>query len=211
MTADINTVIRRCYSTVLEPSQWQSLLVDIATLLSSDLACIMLQERQTGAGQGVYIHGISADDVHSYGSYYAKRSDLYKEHSNSAIETIYTDRSTCNYRSYLNSEIYTDFWRPLDFQHALAGVCGRQNVDSQTLNLRRSAGRGDYTPQEIKVMQLLLPHVIHSLQLSEGIRVRQAIDSLQESYLYGLNTAVMLLDLEGHIAFINFAAEKLVN
>jgi DNA-binding CsgD family transcriptional regulator len=110
-----------------------------------------------------------------------------------------------------HSEFYSDFLQPLD---AFNQVCGcvfkEQSVVSLIASLR-PARVGPFDEDEIRLVQLLMPHLQRALKIHGRFSEQQAQKTSLVDCLDQLSDSVFLLTSTGRVVFANRSASQLVS
>jgi DNA-binding CsgD family transcriptional regulator len=110
-------------------------------------------------------------------------------------------------RELPKTEFYDGWLRPQDFFHALGGIIVQDGPWATKFSALRSRRAGDYTSDELRLYQELLPHLARAAQLQRRFAFLQSLSSSSLAVLDTVPAAVLLLDACGRVLHANGAAE----
>lgn len=110
-------------------------------------------------------------------------------------------------RDLPKTEFYNGWLRPQDFFHALGGIIVQDGPWATKFSALRGRRAGDYTSDELRLYEQLLPHLARAAQLQRRFSFLQALSTSSLAALESVPAAIMLLDASGRVLHVNEAAE----
>ena len=108
------------------------------------------------------------------------------------------------------SDYYNEFGRRFDNFHMLGSVMIRNKKAVSALGFFRSERDALYGDNEKRLLDLFLPHIRRSLNLSGHLQLTDTRARVLQSSLDALRSAIFLIDETGKIVFFNAAADRLL-
>lgn len=207
--AEFLNVINRINAAALDQRLWSSALDSMADLLGGAVANTELIDIEKG--RPVYVEiseRLSADVEENYTNYYGAINPRVTDGIGRSAGAIRYDHAFFSEADIGRDEYYADFVRPLDLKYFISGhvMCSPRHVS--LFAVQRSPAQGHIGDAEISLMQRLIPHMRHALD----VRVRLARAGQNTGgFLHGLSAqgdAAVLVDGAGRIQFENPAAHK---
>lgn len=109
-------------------------------------------------------------------------------------------------RELPKTEFYNDWLRPQDYFHAIGGIILRDGPWAMKFSSLRSRRSGDFSPEEIRLYQALLPHLARAAHIQRRFAFLQNLSNSSLAVLDTVPAAVMLLDASARALHNNAAA-----
>lgn len=210
--ATVLDLVGKIYEAAAEPQLWPLCLTAFARAVNSEGTVIWLHDfadtsaRMRGADISFACDvGFAPGFIASYAQYYThlnpwvQRIDALPEGSSAHSSAIYPD-------SHLQrSEYYADWLRPQGLAYALGGPILKRGRVISMFSFLRAERRGAYSEVELRLMQLLMPHLRRACLLHQRLANLRAEHSDCVAALELLPTAVWVLDVAGRLLFANRA------
>ncbi|MCP1337125.1 helix-turn-helix transcriptional regulator [Futiania mangrovi] len=204
-------LIARIYDTVIDEG-WSALAGDLARTFHGAQAALIHQETRTGTAT-VRAHAVAVpeDTVHAYEAYYAPLSPLFAYFKSVPLGLAYTDADYPDQQAYERSEIYNDFYLPLESVHLLGIDLERSGDRSTYMIVRRGRRAGHFTRAERDRLASLGPHLVKALRLHRIIGRMARTEAVLDALLDRLAGAVILLGHDGRVLRANADAAALLS
>ena len=105
------------------------------------------------------------------------------------------------------TEFYQDWLRPQDYFHAIGGIVMREGPYAMKFSSLRSRRCGDFTAEEIRLYQALLPHLARAARIQRRFAFLQGLSNASLALLDTVPAAVLLLDACSRALHSNSAAQ----
>jgi DNA-binding CsgD family transcriptional regulator/PAS domain-containing protein len=172
----------------------------------------VLTQEATGVATIHAAAGLAPAMRTAYETYYGPRSPLVRATATMPIGEVFVDHQYHDYRGYLRSEAYNEYFRPLHGDHLMSAnlmhLPGRRA--HAYLGLRRSARDGRFQPAEMRWLARLAPHLTQVLRVQALLAARQAAQATSGALLDLLPNGVFLVDREARVLEMNRAAHALL-
>jgi DNA-binding CsgD family transcriptional regulator len=200
-------VVDHIQAAALDESLWSSALDSIADMLGAAVATSELID--IGQGRPVFAEfseRLSADIENQYIEYYSRINPRVADGIGRQVGAVRYDHAFLSEAEIDRDEFYADFISPLDLKYFISGhvLCSPRHAS--LFAVQRSAAQGHVGDDEISLIQRLIPHMRHALD----VRIRLAKSGQRDGgLLNGLaayDEAAVLVDRGGRILYENAAA-----
>lgn len=203
--------IRTLYEHALAEDGWEPLLDHLSSEFGSGYAVIMSHDHRAGRTRVHCAAGhVTAADCAAYDDHYSSTSPMLRHRRGDAAGTIFSDRDYPDYDGYVRSEIYNDFFTPLDSEHMLDVHLEVSEAESTSLVLRRGRAAGPYGRREARRLSLMTPHLQAILRLRTRIGALKAERDALHAALDQLSVGAVVTDPGGRIDFANDTARDIL-
>lgn len=215
ITDDVfSSLVGLIYDAALDPSRWRDFLSAFARAVDGRGTLIYTHNVETSeASTASDSSSLNAavnfdpDFVRSLGEYYnlvnvwAKNEEVLKPGRAVTGSMLYP------VRELPKTEFYNDWLRPQDFFHAIGGLIVQEGPWAIKFSSLRSRDAGDYTSEEIRLYEGLLPHLVRAARIHRRFSFLQSLSSSSLAVLDTVPAPVLLLDAYGRVLHANAAAE----
>jgi PAS domain-containing protein len=111
-------------------------------------------------------------------------------------------------RAFLDSEYYTDFARPHQRRHMIGGLIGV--AQPTPVGLFRGDDSEAFGPHEVRILEMLLPHIQRALELAARLSQNRSAASLTRAALDASSSGVVLVDAQLNVRFANDPAARML-
>ena len=202
--------IERIYASVTDPSQWSLLLADLNTVLNSSHALFYSQNYADGSAKFGCSQGFDEDVLNLYCNKYGKISPTFHHAKSLPAGQVYTDNMYPNQKEYQSSEFY-DYLSKYEMEHLLQVHPLRDENRMSVILFRRNKIQGHYTPNEVKILELLTPHFRQAFKLHKQLHIQTEQSKSIANAVEQLNYGVILVNHQGCIDFMNSTALRYIN
>lgn len=112
--------------------------------------------------------------------------------------------------TYLRTEMYNDWMRPLRRRHFIVAIASREGPAASGPSFQREEGLPDFSGDEIALLERLLPHFRQALRLERLLAEAESARRVQHRLADALPLGVILVDARGRILEANARAEALL-
>lgn len=200
-------IIRDVYYHLVGENDWPKLLARITWEFECTYSVLIQRNKSTGSIRVVATDALAPKQQSAYESHYAQlqpASFLYNEHFGPG--RIFTDGSYDDYCGYLSSEIYNDFFRPLDADHLLFLALRKGEATDQGLALRRSRRAGMFKRSECRRFEQIGSHVLNAERLMAMSPISRDDRNLR-TILDALGTTAFITDQNARLIHTTNAGE----
>lgn len=158
-------LIRNIYECALDETHWPGLLARLTREFNSTYSVTMTQDRATGAGRVTATDVLPQERQQAYEVYYSRLSPILARWDALDVGEVFTDDFYDDYAAYQHSEIYTDFFRPLNADHLMFLELRRDRDGDKSLVLRRNRRAGAYDRHATARLRRLSGHLCNADRL----------------------------------------------
>ena len=109
-----------------------------------------------------------------------------------------------------NSQFYDEFLRPFGAHHICASIIDQGQERMAALTILRGPGQREYDPRHVRLVKNLHPHMVRALRLHRKMLDLKHAAMAATNAIDVLDTAIVGLEQDGKVCFLNVAAESLL-
>jgi len=172
---------------------------------------------------GIHVHGPDGRDastIATYGGSALRRYESYHAESNPWLRegtarwksgAVLTGEELCPDDTFLRSELYNDFLRPLRLRYAIFAVLEAAPEPLTYLLALRPPGRKGFGEDERKRLQRIAPHLVQAMRIHAKLEATQSHERTAAGVMDRLPLGIFLLDARGRVVQMNAAARTIVD
>lgn len=156
--------------------------------------------------------GMTTEDLRQYSEHYA-RHDLWALGAveKRLFERPVTGAEAVDYRVLERSLIYNEYLRPkLDMHYLLGALLTLDSGHSVVLGIHRPRNAADYTPDDVRRLGRILPHLRRALEVRQRLKRETQAGRATLAVLDRLKLGVLLLAPTGALVHANAAADAVL-
>jgi len=204
---ELSDVIGAIYDCALEPETWPATCRRIGELCASGAGGICVHDLKQVRNDQLFVFGYQPEFLDMLGSQFAD--------SPMAVADVVSDVGDVNALSsdlqhLLESRFYREVLEPFGLRDMIWFPALRTGGRMASLHASRSDDGPFYQRNDLRLFELLSPHVCRALAISDALDIRALRCELLEKTLDGLGTAVYLAARDGRVVYMNAAAERQV-
>jgi DNA-binding NarL/FixJ family response regulator len=123
------------------------------------------------------------------------------------VGTVATRSMSLDESKLLKSTFYREFLKPQRIGDCIGFNVLKTQKRIGALIFNRLKSQGRFGDVEVRLLTLLAPHVCRSVAISDALNLKTIKSEAVEATLDALATSVYLINREGHIVYMNRAAE----
>jgi len=204
-----NQLVTDIYDAGLDETLWSGVLKQIMQSMNAQSGLLRTQDLRSKAVGKYITEGLDPDFRQRYKEHYIHLDNLVpaaaKKPTGSIQQTIHLMQE-----SFFKSEFYNDFALPQGQVHSIGSILTRNNTQLAVFGLHRPDRAGNYTPDEITLLELLIPHLQRALQVNQQLSQLTNDNDATHDALDRLMIGVILVDGSGKPLFLNKKAEAIV-
>jgi len=198
------------YEAATGGGSWRAVGGSLQALLGAQSGAIMLSDPATGGLEILHHDGVPLDAVDAYRRHYRWVDPWTTRAAALAVKgrarVLVHGELLVSDDEFLRSEFWNDFARPLRMRYVVGTVAPLGPAGMMPIGLHRPPGRPNFTADERRMLEAIVPHLARALQLRHrlGLAASPALGALD-----ALPMGVLVLDGEGTVLVANRAAEAL--
>ncbi|MEJ8852750.1 helix-turn-helix transcriptional regulator [Variovorax rhizosphaerae] len=201
----LSDVIGAIYDCALDPKRWPGACRQIAELCASTAGGICVHDLKQVQNDQLYVFGYRPEFLERLGGQFFD--------SPMAVADIVSDVGDVNalsneLRQLLGSRFYREVLQPFGVIDIIWFPALRTGRRMASLHASRSELGPLYQMQDVQLFKVLAPHVCRAMAISDALDIRALRSEMLEKTLDALGTAVYLAARDGHIVYMNAAAER---
>jgi DNA-binding CsgD family transcriptional regulator/PAS domain-containing protein len=200
-------VIEAIYDCALEPERWRETLPLLAGFMRSPYAALAIHDYDQQRTGRVFDHGYGEAFFKVYQNYEAM-NPMPAAAQLLPVGAVATMAMLIDEAEFFAGRFYNEFLRPRGIFDAISAVMLRSARRTALLFFNRSADQPRYGDGDVRLFELLAPHVRRAVTISDVLDLRTITSRVLEATLDALTTGVYLADREGRVVYMNQAAEQ---
>lgn len=216
----INALIAHIYDAALDDTQWPFLVHELAQLMKAEDS-ILFGSPEVGNAQMVVLSPLqnaTHDAAQAYGSYYWEH-DRWKtgaaQHQLTHSGAIFHGDQFIDRHSFQNTEIYTDFFKPMMngtgvVLTSIIEEATPQQPNPVVLSFYKSFFAQPFDKEDEELIRLLMPHFQRSFFIRRKTAEEREMRQLREHALHQSNDAIVLVDGTCQVLFANRKADLML-
>ncbi len=199
------------YSAVGEPTLWNEFLFRVTEHLNASMAAFLSVDPDSERSS-VHLHaGWPSDVVRQYEAYYGAIDCWYLGYKNQNLRSwTGTGDSLCLPSELEKTEFYNDFLRAHDVYHECGLILENGQGKVLALSAVRSQQSREFDTTHVQFLERLAPHLTGALDLHRKMLDLKHAASAAADVLEALDGALVGVDGDGKICFMNGVAESLL-
>lgn len=202
---EIATLIGAIYDCALDPQQWEAICQKIAELSKSTAGGICVHDLRQSQNNQLLVFGYQSEFLEILENYYAKNPIVAADIVSNGSEV-----SAFSMERYqlLETRFFREMLKPFGLQDMVWFPAMRTEGRMVSLHASRSESEPDFQQRDLNLFKILSPHVCRALAISDMLDIRAIRSEMLEKTLDGLIAGVFLTARDGHVVYLNHAAER---
>jgi len=201
-------VVASIYDCALDPNRWQETLGMVVVLSESAGSNFNVVDYLNRRNEVTFYVGIDEHYVQLHEEKYGAMNPHFGPLQLLPVGTVVTSAMLVDEHELHESKFYKEFMRPLRIRDSIGFNVLKTKHRLGVLAFLRSESQGPYGEAEIRLLTLLVPHVCRSMAISDALNLKTIRSDALETTLDALASGVYLTDRQGHITYMNRAAER---
>ena len=202
---ELSELIGAIYDCALDPQRWTDTCQKIAARCESAAGGICVHDLRQGENDQLFVFGYSAQFLQTLGEHYAQSPMAASD----VVADLGDVSSLSMERFHLQeSRFFKEVLEPFAIRDILWFPALRTAGRMASLHASRANASAPYQPRDVDLFKLLSPHVCHALAISDLLDIRALRSEMLEKTLDGLTVGVFLVARQGHVVYMNAAAER---
>lgn len=203
-------LIEHIYDAAVEPALWPNVMRELASVLESATASVLLHDLETNSFGYLAVHpDFPPEAIREYEQQFAARDPFRKKAERQGGLKLHTERELAADQSK-ELAIYNDFYLKWGWGRGLGGYILRNEHEAALLSFQRAADERPYDQREIETAEGLAPHVARAIEVNRRIARATVAREISEESMEGLDAGVVVLDDRRRIVFANRKARQIV-
>ena len=204
---ELSDTIGAIYDCALDPHKWPATCEKIAALCESTAGGICVHDMRNVQNDQLFVFGYQPAFLELLGENYAQ--------SPMAVADIVANLGEVRVLSMedgglADSRFFRAVLEPFGLGDIIWFPALRTGGRMASMHASRGVGVPRYRQREIDLFRLIAPHVCRALTISDALDIRALRSELLETTLDALVTGVYLTARDGHVVYMNAAAERQV-
>jgi len=204
---ELSDVIGEIYDCSLDPTHWAATSRRIAALCESTAGGICVHDLRHVQNDQLFVSGYQQEFLQKLGQHYADSPMAVAD----VVANIGDVKAlSMEDREFAQSRFSMEVLQPFGLKDIIWFPALRTGGRMASMHASRSEKTQYYQQQDVSLFKLLSPHVCRALAISDVLDIRALRSELLEKTLDGLVTGVFLAARDGHVVYMNPAAERQV-
>lgn len=203
----LSDAIGAVYDCAIDPDRWPATCRAIAALCESSAGGICVHDLKQVQNDQLFVFGYRPEFLDALGLQFAE-SPMAAADIVSNLGDVNT--LSIEMRNVDGSRFRREVLEPFGLTDMIWFPALRTGGRMASLHASRSEPQPNYQQQDLRLFKLLAPHVCRALTISDLLDIRALRSEMLERTLDGLVTGVYLTARDGHVVYMNAAAERQV-
>jgi DNA-binding CsgD family transcriptional regulator len=198
------------YDAAADPNLWAPFLQQLAQRTCATSAALVVHDFDHAPSTISCSWQLDPESVRLYQEHYYTLDIWARRGLAKPVGYVCNSEWLCPLSEMRIKEIYNDFLAPDGVEHGMFGLLEKSKSRFATISLYRNQSRSEFRPEDLNILQFLVPHLQRSFMLhSQFSELRSRTDVL-ETALDMLPTGVIFLGPNGEIVLMNRSATSTV-
>jgi DNA-binding CsgD family transcriptional regulator/PAS domain-containing protein len=199
------------YDSAGDASRWPVFLERFGQAMRATGANLFAQDLRDHRFSVAAQLGFEPESERSYETYYKDRN-VYLTRGNRRLKTgtVSLSQDLCPDHVAFRTEFYNDWIAPQKQHYGVLGVIYRKRSLVSMVGAIRPRGKPPFGPDEVSLIELLIPHLQRAVSLHRRIADLENQRSAATSALDHWSMGVFLLDGQGRLLLMNRKAEEIL-
>ena len=204
---DLSDLIGSIYDCALDPQRWLDTCRKVADLCESTAGGLCVHDLRQVQNDQLFVFGYQPQFLEKLGSHYAQ-SPMAGADIVSAVGDV--SALSMDHFHLRETRFFREVLEPFGLQDMLWFPALRTGGRMASIHASRSEKEPHFQKCDISLFKLLSPHVCRALAISDALDIRALRSEMLEKTLDGLVAGVFLTARDGHVIYMNHAAERQV-
>jgi DNA-binding CsgD family transcriptional regulator len=212
----VAALVGHIYEAALDNRRWGDFLSAFTGRLKSQTGLIFANDFSdrsveiAGPGNSFFTgHNFDPAFSESFAAYYGQRNVWLEDPSLHQEGKVVTSAMLYPEHRLKKTEYWADWLRPQNIFHCAAAIIEKRNDRSVNITVVRSEAAGSYSPDELGVIELLVPHLQAGFALHRKLHRLQALSHASTHVLESIPFGVVLLDDAARVLHVTQRANDL--
>jgi len=204
-------IVDAIYDCAFDPEKWNAVLPQIAEYTESDCIALDFMDLSRNQPVGAFSYGFGKDYRESLVAKYAQVWVLQSGMLNWEVGRPMHLPDILPEEEFLNGAFYREWCAPQRNRDYVGMIAFRDSTRFVKTTNARFEENGPFSPEALDRFRLLAPHICRSVSISDAFRLERVRTGMFETMLDNLTTGVYLLNEDGHVEYMNPAAEAQIS
>lgn len=206
--SNFNDLIKSLYSALVQPTGFKDFLSELIRHLNLLSGSIVMVNNKLETANIIWVEGVDISDASLFINRHEKQDPLMARLQESLPgELITMGVREAKQTQLSHPEFFQDLNENLDIYYAAATVLANDKHWVSQLFFQRSKNQGEFSFEECLLLEKIIPHIQHAMQLYH-LKLKNDKQHLLSELLFDqIQLPVILLDEQGYISHCNQQAE----
>lgn len=204
-------LLNALYETAVDPDGWQEFLNVLSDEFSATVVGFVHQDVGSKRDAVSLMRGIDDGIQREYEEHWAQRNVWIAGAADRIVSGIVmTGQMMCPDEILRRSEMWNEFFRPLDAVHLIGGCVFRTGTSTSNYTIIRSETLGPYGEADLVLLRRLMPHLQRAVRIHSRLAAVDRGTNPIAGVADRIGEAFLVVDAEGRVLFANRAAEEIL-
>ncbi len=204
-----NSLISNIYDAALDIERWPAYMDNMSDALNANSCMLRVQNIKDNSVDLWINNTVNLEFQLLYQQHYIKMDPLVKGLMNYPLGKMTQVTEFHAYPNIKKTEFFNDYIVPQSIENLSGGFLFNNGQQVVTLGVHRTANMGAYTETEMRLLQMLVPHMQRAVEINRRMFEIKDLSNAIGDTLDHLPTALVLTDANGKALFINQQARIL--
>lgn len=206
----VDYLIKALYGALVQPNGFSEFLNELTRRLNLRSGAVAMFNNKFESADLVWVKGLDLNKTAEYAKRYGERDGLAQRLLKAPPGQLIVMGEEEMEQALLSDPECVHAVQALDVYYAAAAVLGCDDCWTSRLYFQRNKEQGAFSPEECLLIQKLIPHIQHAVQLYHFKLNNDKQHILSELLFDQILLPVILLDETGNISHCNQQAERLL-
>ncbi|MEJ2399688.1 MAG: LuxR C-terminal-related transcriptional regulator [Gammaproteobacteria bacterium] len=205
-----NELVSNIYDAAMDATLWPVFIERLTLALNAHSGLLRIQDLQVNEVGPYVTHGVNPEYQQKYVEYYIHDDPLIDA---AAQHPIGTPLQTAIFlpKSFRKTEFYNDYNHPQGMDQIIGGLLVKDESRIALIGVHRRDRVGSYEQQEVRLVELLIPHLQRAFQVNSHLfQLKDGISAAHDA-LHRLLVGIILVDATGKPLFVNSRADTILS
>jgi DNA-binding CsgD family transcriptional regulator/PAS domain-containing protein len=203
-------VVEAVYDCALDPTRWDGTLRLISDLCESQVSQMSVHDYINGRTELAFGLAYSEHFIRLHEETYKAMNPFLSMLTMQPVGLVKTRAMFIDDREFYEGRFYQEWVKPQGYDDTLSVTLLKTDQRVGWWAAHRHSGLPRYGEAEIRLMNLLAPHICRAITVSDALNLKTIRSEALEATLDALASGVYLIDRHARVIYMNRAAESQV-
>lgn len=201
-------MVAAVYDCALESSNWNDLIGAISTATGAKAGVLHSLNYTSRSGKVLVQHNTDPDWQIAYARHYATINPSIQAKDRIKVLEPFTFSEIFGWKAFAATPFHNEYRAPQGFGDSLSLVLEKSKRGNTSISIFRPHTRPFFSDADVDLLRRLTPHITRSLKIGNLLGQLHGEHAAMSAFLDRLTFAVVALDADGRLLFLNAPADE---